>query len=173
MNSLSSSAVSLKFLPFSPAAFPQDQICSIVGHWLLLSRWLFFLLILQIVAYHDFPWNWLLSISSSSKWAAGKWNVAALGLEESSSVSIKPLPPSRPVETGLFETAKFPPWLTVPKAPCQGVPSHEPPAQGMIPWQSTTQAVLKGPIIPCYSSSPCPVSAQIQGLGLSRAAAWV
>lgn len=91
--------------------FPPDWICSILMYWLLLSRWLvyFFFLLLtrQIVAYHDFPRNWLLSFSSSSKWAAGNWNEAALGLEENSSVSIKPLPSSSPVETGLFETAKI------------------------------------------------------------------
>lgn len=139
MNSLSSSTISLKFLPFSPAAFPQDQICSIVGDWLLLSRWLFFLLILQIVAYHDFPRNWLLSISPYPSEQLGNEMWQFWDLRKTVLFRLSPFHPQGLWKLGCLKQPRFPPWLTVPKAPCQGAPSHDPPAQGMIPWRSTRQ----------------------------------
>lgn len=69
---------------------------------------------------------------------------------------------------GCLKQPKFPPWL-YQKLHAREllVMNHQ---LGDDPWQSRT-AVLKGPIIPCYSSHLCPVCAQFKGLGLSRAAA--
>jgi len=66
------------------------------------------LLTWRIMAYHDFPQNWLLSFSSSSKWAAGNYNEAALGLITTVLFWLSPFHPQALWKLGrLIETAKI------------------------------------------------------------------
>lgn len=99
----------------------------------------FFLLILQIVAYHDFPRNWLLSISPYPSEQLGNEMWQFWDLRKTVLFRLSPFHPQGLWKLGCLKQPRFPPWLTVPKVPCQGAPSHDPPAQGMIPWQSTRQ----------------------------------
>lgn len=67
---------------------------------------------------------------------------------------LSPFHPQVLWKLGCLKQPKFPSWLIVPKAPCQGAPSHEPPPQGVIHRQST-MAVLKSPVTLQQPSLPC------------------